>query len=101
MDIWRRIVKEEEMQIPEKYKPMEEFIGKMIARLEEAEKKYGNWEDVDYDGLYYHFVEEIGELMAKQFDDITEVIDVANMCFMMWWALEGHLSELRKVSSAS
>lgn len=71
---------------------LDKFRDEMEAKLRARDSKHGersivrmNTVDaIGLKGLWKHFQEEVQELLAEP-TDRTEMIDVANMCFALWW----------------
>lgn len=73
------------IQLPDKYKLLEEFIEEMLDLFEKAEKKYGDWRDINsFIDLCEHLVEEYKEVKDSTFSDSKELVDLANCCFLCW-----------------
>lgn len=79
--------------IPSKYAPLAKYVGEMIRRMEESEPKYGDWTDIDSDGIREHLEEEYEELARSQFQDVEESIDLGNLAFMNWAIWSDNLPE--------
>lgn len=87
-------------ELLKKYKPIQDFIEAMIERMEEAEKKYGDWRDIDDESVREHLISEIEE-WAMNWQEPKEMIDIANCCFMLWCIYENPESwqEAQKIIS--
>lgn len=72
---------------------LECFRAEMEARFRAKASKHDNSDIVimtnaqvkTIQGLWIHFESEVKELLASP-HDCSEMIDVANMCFALWWS---------------
>jgi DNA-binding CsgD family transcriptional regulator len=81
MQLGRRI---HGIELPQKYKLLEDFVLEMVKRLEQAEAKYGDWREINKASIRAHLIDEFWELRASNFDSAQESVDLANLCAMNW-----------------
>lgn len=71
---------------------LNQFTDEMEKKFRARDAKHGDLNIVrmttkqvaDLSGLYHHLAQEVREL-ANAPTDRDEIIDVANMCFALWW----------------
>lgn len=75
---------------------LSDFSNEMLTKFRAVERKHQydsvtddavNWARLDWESIEKHFWREVKEVRAKRRRG-KEYVDVANMAFLMWWAIE-------------
>lgn len=88
------------IELPQKYRLLEDFVLEMVHRMEEAEAKYGDWRDIDKPSIRNHLMDEYRELREAGFEDAKESVDLANLCFMNWALVNNYITPLNEMRQA-